>query len=506
VRSQDHFRVAVVGTGFSGLGAAIKLKQAGVEDFVVLERSADLGGTWRDNTYPGCVCDVPSHLYSFSFAPNPDWSHTFSPQPEIWDYLRRCAEKEGILSHVRFDSPVSRMSFREDRSSWELETPAGTVEADLVVSAVGGLSEPLIPDLEGLASFEGAVFHSASWDHSVDLRGKRVAVVGTGASSIQIVPQIQPLVSKLVLFQRSAPWVLPRRDRHIGSVERWLYRHVPMAQRAVRTAIYWGRETLVFGFTSQRGLMHVAERAARAHLQRQVRDPELRAKLTPNFTLGCKRILMANDYYPALTQDNVEVVATAIEEARPDAVVASDGSRHEVDAIVFATGFHVTDFPAAPNVFGRGGTTLEKAWSETGMQAYKGTTVNGFPNLFLVTGPNTGLGHTSMVFMIESQIAYVLDCLRYMERNGVDTVEVRPEAQERFNAELERRLDGTVWNSGGCRSWYLDANGRNTTLWPGFTFEFRGRTRRFDHGAYLEGQRSEGLVVDPAGAEAPAPV
>jgi cation diffusion facilitator CzcD-associated flavoprotein CzcO len=485
VRGRGHYRVAVIGAGFAGLGTAIKLMQAGIDDFVVLERSGDLGGTWRDNTYPGCVCDVPSHLYSFSFAPNPDWTCTFSPQPEIWDYLRRCAEQAGILPEVRFDSPVTSMSFREEDSSWEIETPTGTMEADLVVAAVGPLSEPLIPQVRGLDSFEGPAFHSARWNHSFDPRDKRVAVVGTGASAIQIVPRLQPLTSKLVVFQRTPPWVLPRRDRRIGQRERWVYRHVPLIQRAIRTGIYWGRETLVLGFTRHRRLMQMAERLGLAQLRRQVPDPELRAKLTPRFTIGCKRILLANDYYPALTKDNVELVAAAVEEVGPDSVTASDGSRHEVDAIVFATGFHVTDFPAAAHIFGRGGSTLEKTWSASGMQAYKGITVNGFPNLFLVTGPNTGLGHSSMVFMIESEIAYVIDCLRYMDEQGVAAVEVRPEAQQSFNTELAGRLDDTVWNSGGCHSWYLDANGRNTTLWPGFSFEFRRRTRRFDQDAYV---------------------
>jgi cation diffusion facilitator CzcD-associated flavoprotein CzcO len=481
-------RVVIVGTGFGGLGAAIQLKRAGISDFVVLERSSDVGGTWRENSYPGCACDVPSHLYSFSFDLNPNWSRSFSPQSEIWDYLRRSAAEAGVLPHVRFGTAVTEMRYSEADRTWLLDTSNGPVTARFVIAAVGGLSEPLIPELPGLKAFKGAIFHSAAWDHSFDLTAKRVAVVGTGASSIQFVPQIQPSVSKLVLFQRTAPWVLPRRDRSFGRAEKWLYRTFPIVQRAARAAIYWGRELYVLGFTRHRGLMRYAEAAALRHLAKQVPDPELRAKLTPTFTMGCKRILLASDYYPALTRDNVEVLNQALAEVKERSVVAADGSEHQVDAIIFGTGFHVTDFPVASRIFGRGDVSLEKAWADTGMQAYKGTTVKGFPNLFILTGPNTGLGHTSVVFMMESQLAYVLDCLRHMDLTGSLSVEVRPEAQERFNLALQKTLAETVWNSGGCQSWYLDSNGRNTTLWPGFTFEFRRLTRRFDPDAYeLEG-------------------
>jgi len=485
----EHHRVAVVGSGFAGLGTAIRLKQEGISDFVVFERSGDVGGTWHDNTYPGCACDVPSHLYSFSFALNPDWSRAFSPQPEIWAYLRRCAEDHGLLPQIRFDTPVTAMRFDEKEGRWLIETPSGDVTADFVVAAGGGLSEPLVPELPGLESFGGTTFHSATWDHSCELSGKRVAVVGTGASSIQFVPQIQPLVSKLVLFQRTAPWLLPRRDRAFGRLERFVYRHLPFVQRLARAAIYWGRETYVLGFTGGRRLMRLAQRASIAHMHRQVKDPVLREKLTPRYEMGCKRILIASDYYPVLENENVEVVTEAVTEVRPGSVVAGDGTEYEVDAIIFGTGFHVTDFPAAAHIFGRDGVSLEDAWAVDGMQAYKGTAVAGFPNLFLVTGPNTGLGHTSMVFMIESQVAYVLDCIRYLSERALVSFEVRPDAQAAFNDELARRLEGTVWNAGGCRSWYLDAKGRNTTLWPGFTWEFRRRTRHFDPDAYVFSSR-----------------
>ncbi|MHB8594325.1 MAG: flavin-containing monooxygenase [Acidimicrobiales bacterium] len=493
---KSHFRVVVVGSGFSGLGTAIRLKKSGMEDFIVLERAGDLGGTWRDNSYPGCACDVPSRLYSFSFAQNPEWSESFSPQAEIWAYLRRCAEDFGVLAHLRFGHEVTAMRWDDDEMRWHIETTAGQITAEVVVAGVGALSEPSIPSLPGLEGFEGTVFHSARWDHDHDLTGERVAVLGTGASAIQFVPQIQPQVAALTLFQRTPPWVMPRRNRVFGRVERWAYRRLPFTRLVARAAIYWGHECFVLGFTRNRRLMRLGRRAAIAQLRRQVPDPGLRSTLTADYTLGCKRVLLSDDYYPSLCQPNVAVVTEAISEVRPHGVVTADGVEHEVDTIIFGTGFKVTDFPAASHIWGRQGVLLEDAWS-TGMEAYLGTTVAGFPNLFFMTGPNTGLGHSSMVFMIESQIAYVLDALRRMADGGIGTLEVRPEAQARFNAELVERLQGTVWNGGGCRSWYLDSRGRNTTLWPGFTFEFRRRTRRFDEAQYVA-RRAPAAVPEPA--------
>lgn len=495
--ASEHHRVVVVGSGFSGLSVAIGLRRRGVEDFMVLERAGDIGGTWRDNTYPGCACDVPSRLYSFSFAQNADWSESFSPQPEIRAYLRRCAERYGVLPHVRLDHEVTAMRWDDGESRWHLETSHGPMTADAVVAGVGALSEPLVPALPGLERFEGTTFHSATWDHDHDLHGERVAVIGTGASAIQFVPQIQPQVDKLVLFQRTPSWVLPRRNRRYGRLERLLYRRLPALQWVARAGIYWGHETFVLGFTRSRRLMRLGRRAALAHLRRQVPDPALRAALTPDYTLGCKRVLLSDDYYPSLGQPNVDVVTQGIREVTATGVVTADGTTHEVDTIIFGTGFHVTDFPAARRIWGRDGLLLADAWRD-GMQAYVGTTVAGFPNLFLMTGPNTGLGHSSMVYMIESQTAYVLDALAQMDRRGVAALEVRADVQERYNAELAARHDDTVWSRGGCRSWYLDEHGRNTTLWPGFTFEFRRRTRRFDAAAYV-------LHARPAAASGATP-
>ncbi len=481
----QHHRIAIVGTGFSGLGMAIRLRQAGEEDFVLLERAGDIGGTWRDNTYPGCRCDVPSHLYSFSFAPNPNWSSTFSPQSEILEYLKDCAERYGVMPHIRFDTELESASWDDDQQLWQIETSQGALTADILIAAQGPLSDPSLPEVPGIGSFEGTAFHSAEWDHDHDLSGERVAVVGTGASAIQFVPEIQPTVGRLHVFQRTAPWVIPHRNRPMKRWERALYRLFPPAQLAMRAGIYWARELFVLQFR-HRSIRKLLERIPLRHLHDQIEDPELRRKLTPNYRMGCKRILPTDEWYPALAKANVEVVAEGITEVRPHSVVAADGTEREVDTIIFGTGFHVTDVPIADRVRGRDGRTLAEIWQGS-MQAYKGTTVAGYPNLFFLVGPNTGLGHTSIVFMIESQIAYVLDALRTMRRGGARTVEVREDAQTAYNAELDRMTEDTVWVTGGCTSYYIDRNGHNSALWPTYTWPFRRRLREFDAAAYALG-------------------
>jgi cation diffusion facilitator CzcD-associated flavoprotein CzcO len=490
-----HVAVAVIGTGFAGIGMAVRLKAMGIEDFVLLERAGDLGGTWRDNTYPGCQCDVPSHLYSFSFALNPTWSRTFSLQPEIWSYLQRAARDFDVLGHIRFDQEVVAAEWDEDRARWRLTTPHGTLEADVVVSGVGALSEPSIPRLEGLDRFRGAVFHSARWDHDADLAGKRVAVVGTGASAIQFVPHIQPQVRSLAVFQRTPPWIMPHPDRPVSALEKRVYRALPWAQKRMREGIYWAREAFALAFMHPR-LMRHAEKLARRHLAKQVADPELRRALTPGYRMGCKRVLLSNEYFPTLQRENVELVTDGIAAVREHSIVDQRGVEREVDAIIFGTGFHVTDMPFAQRVRGRGGELLAAAWEKgSGMQAYNGTSIAGFPNLFMLLGPNTGLGHNSVVFMIEAQIAYVGEALRALQERGARTVEVRRAAQEAYDARLQKRLQGTVWNSGGCASWYLDAHGRNSTIWPGFTWPYKRRLLRFDASAY-----EIGGVREPAAA------
>ncbi|HEX8688277.1 MAG TPA: NAD(P)/FAD-dependent oxidoreductase, partial [Pyrinomonadaceae bacterium] len=356
-----HTRVAVIGSGFGGLGTGIRLRQRGVEDFLIFERAGDVGGTWRDNSYPGCACDVQSHLYSFSFAPNPDWSRSYSPQPEIWDYLRRCARDFRLLPHLRFRHEVREAAWDEAARLWRLETSQGTYTASVLVMASGALSEPHVPALHGFESFRGKSFHSARWDHSYDLRGKRVAVIGTGASAVQFVPEIQPLVSRLHLFQRTPPWVMPRTERAFTERERRLFRRFPLLQRAERAAVYLFRELFVFGFRHLK-LSRLIRRVALRHLERAVPDATLRAKLTPRYDIGCKRIVVSNDYLPALTRPNVEVVTAGISEVREHSIVDSEGVEREADAVIFGTGFRVTDPPLAAHVRGRGGVTLEEAW------------------------------------------------------------------------------------------------------------------------------------------------
>jgi cation diffusion facilitator CzcD-associated flavoprotein CzcO len=476
----EHVRVAVAGAGFAGIGLAVQLLASGETDFVVLERGDDVGGTWRDNTYPGCACDVPSHLYSFSFAPNPDWSRTYSRQPEIQDYLRRVARDHGVMPHVRLDTEVLDASWDADASLWRIATSTGSLTADVFVLATGPLSEPKTPDVPGVESFAGATWHSARWDHDHDLAGERVAVIGTGASAIQFVPQIQPDVAHLTVFQRTPPWIMPRPDRRITRVEKWAYRHLPLLQKLVRWLVYWRQELVLMpGLVYFPRWMNTIERLAQRNLQRQISDPVLREKVTPSYRMGCKRILISNDWYPALAQPNVDVVTDAIVRVTPDGVVTADGTEHRLDTIVFGTGFRVTDIAVAHRVTGADGRTLADVWSGS-PQAYLGSTVPGFPNMFILVGPNTGPGHTSVVFYIEGQVRYVLDALAMMRRDRVTIIDVRRDVVEQFNDDLQRRMQHTVWLTGGCGSWYLDERGRNTTLWPGPSFEVVLRTRRFD--------------------------
>lgn len=482
--SPTRIETVIIGTGFSGLGMAMTLKRDGRHDFVVLERRSGLGGTWHDNRYPGCQCDVPSHLYSFSFRPNPNWSRTYSTQPEIERYLETCAEEAGVLPHVHFDHEVLSARWDETERVWVVETNRGTWVAERVIGGWGGLAEPAYPDIPGIDDFEGTVMHSAAWDADVDVAGKRVAVVGTGASAIQIVPRVAETAAQLYVFQRTPAWVLPHTDRPISDRERKLYRRLPLAQKAVRASIYLAREMLAIGMTRNPRFLAPLRALALRHLRSQVRDRALRKKLIPSYSPGCKRLLLSNDYYPALDKPISELVTEPIREMRGNAIVTGDGAEREVDVVVFATGFLVTDNPMANRIVGRDGLSLEDAWRDSGARAYLGTTLTGFPNLFLMTGPNTGIGHTSLLLMIESQFRYVLDCFRYMDERSIGVVDVRADALDRFNEELQRKMARTVWTTGGCSSWYMDDQGRNSTLWPDYTWRFRQMTRRFDPAAY----------------------
>ena len=480
----SHVRVLIVGAGFGGLAMAIKLTEAGERDFLVVERGPDVGGTWRDNTYPGAACDVPSQLYSYSFALNPEWSRSFSPQPEIQAYIRQVADRSGTLDRFVFDTNVDDLTWDAAAGHWRVRTSVGELTANVVVSAAGALSDPKNPDIPGFEDFTGEVFHSARWNHDYDLTGKRVAVIGTGASAIQIVPEIAERVAHLDVYQRTAPWVIPRNDRDYTAVERFAFRRLPGVQRLYRTAIYWGRELYVPAFTRMPRLAEPARRLALGNIRKGISDPELRRKVTPDFRIGCKRILISNTWYPALARDNVELVTDPIGRLDSRGVVTQDGTERPVDAVIVATGFHTTDLPIADHVTGAEGITLAEHFDRHGMQAYKGTSVHGFPNLFLVVGPNTGLGHSSMVFMIESQVAYILDAISHLKTRGLRAVQPKAGVQRAWVDDLQARMEKTVWHTGGCASWYLDSHGRNVTLWPRATFTFRRLTAEFDPECY----------------------
>ncbi|OLF17486.1 flavin-containing monooxygenase [Actinophytocola xanthii] len=471
----------VIGAGFAGLGMADRLRREGREDFVVLEKADEVGGTWRENTYPGCACDIRSHMYSFSFAQNPDWTRTYSAQPEIWRYLREVTDRHGLRRFIRFGVEVTGARWDADERRWHVSTAGGDEYVTrFLVSGMGGLHLPNIPRLPGIENFTGPAFHSARWDHGYPLRGKRVAVVGTGASAVQFIPRIAPEVERLTVFQRTPPWVLPKSDRAMPRWTRWLFRTVPGVQRLYRALVYWLLEARAIGFNGRPGLMRLAQRVALAHLHRSVEDPELRRKLTPDYLLGCKRVLVANDFYPALTRPNVSLVTDGIAEVRERSVVDTAGVEHEVDAIIFGTGFHVTDAFDYVTFTGVGGRDLAKQWREEGIQTHLGITVAGYPNLFLLLGPNTALGHNSVVFMIESQVRYVARAMALAERTGAESLDTREGAQARFQSEIQRKLVSGVWTRGGCRSWYLDSQGVNRTIWPGFTWRYWLRTRKVD--------------------------
>jgi len=484
-----HVRVAVVGAGFAGIGAVIKLREAGYDDVVVLERAESVGGTWRDNTYPGCACDIPSHLYSFSFAPNPGWTRSFSRQPEIWRYLEDVCDRFDVRRCVRFGVEVTGAQWDEPAGHWRLTTSRGELNADVLVSAAGGLSQPAVPGLPGLAGFGGAAFHSARWDHRVELTGARVAVVGTGASAIQFVPRIQPRVARLHVFQRTPPWIVPRRDREIPPRRRRLFRAAPAVQRLARAAVYLSREAPVAGFVAAPAAMRAVQALARRHMEAQVADPALRAALIPDYRAGCKRILLSDDYYPALARPNVELVPAGMRAFTRDGVIAADGRTRPVDVVIFGTGFEATDPPISHRIRGRGGVLLADVWAAAGMQALRGSTVAGFPNLFLLVGPNTGLGHNSIVFIIECQLRYLVDALRTMNAAGLAAIEPTAAAQRRWNEDVQRRMRRTVWATGGCTSWYQDDQGRIPTLWPGSTLRFRRLTRAIDLTEYRAARR-----------------
>jgi cation diffusion facilitator CzcD-associated flavoprotein CzcO/acetyl esterase/lipase len=473
----------IIGAGFAGIGMGIALRRERIDDFVILEKAADVGGVWRDNRYPGAACDVPSHLYSYSFEPNPDWTHVFSRQPEIADYLRHCASKYDLLRHLRFGAEVHSARYDEAENLWIVLLRDGSeLRSKLLISGVGQLSRPATPKIAGIESFEGRSFHSATWDESYSLAGKRVAVVGTGASAIQFVPAIAPQVERLTVFQRSPAWMMRRADRAYSAFEKRLMHAVPALSRLYRLSIYLRYEARALAFTRFKSLMKIAvEWPFRRMLARDIPDAALRAQLTPDYPIGCKRILLSDDYLTTMSRENVELVTDGIRRIVPKGVETQDGRVHEVDAIVYGTGFAATEFLAPMSIRGRRGLDLNEAWLG-GAMAYLGMTVPGFPNFFMLYGPNTNLGHNSIVYMLESQIRHVMRCIGRMWMQRANVVEVQAERHTRYNLRIQQRLGATVWN--GCKSWYVDANGHNSTNWPGFTLSYRFMTRYSSLRAY----------------------
>jgi cation diffusion facilitator CzcD-associated flavoprotein CzcO len=472
----------VVGAGFSGIAAGVELRRAGITDFLILEKADRVGGTWRENTYPGAACDVPSHLYSYSFEPNPRWSRAYGGQPEILAYLEHCADTYGLRQHLRFGEAVADAVWNDAAACWDIATSSGErLQARALLLGNGALHIPSLPDIPGLEAFRGTRFHSARWNHGYELAGKRVAVIGTGASAIQFVPQIAPKVAQLYVHQRTAPWVVPKRDRAMTAAEQWAFENVPGAHWARRTALYWWLESRVVGFAYAPKVNAMIETIVRRHIAREVSDPVLRAKLTPTYRFGCKRVLISNDWYPALQRDNVEVVTDAIASVTPTGVRTSDGTEREVDALILGTGFRVSEYLSSIRIVGRDGTELNDAWKAS-LRNYLGITVSGFPNLFLLMGPNTGLGHNSMIFMIEAQARYAASALATMRDRGLASLDVRADVEVAFRAELARKMKNTVWTT-GCQSWYQTVDGE-VFLWPAATVDYWWRTRRVNLADY----------------------
>ena len=471
--------IAILGAGVSGICMAIRLKQAGFESFTLFEKSARVGGTWNDNSYPGAACDVPSHFYCYSFEPNPDWTHKFSRQAEIREYLERTARKYGILPHVRFGTEVTTASFDEAAGKWRLRTAKGEeIVADVLVSGTGQLNRPFVPDLPGLESFEGTKFHSARWDHTCDLTGQDVVVIGNGASAIQFIPTLAQKARKLTILQRSANWVVPRGDYAYSDRAKKFFRDYPGLARIYRWFFYWQLEKNFMAFAKEGLFARWFQKGAGMYLEQAIPDPELRRKLTPDYRIGCKRILIDDDFLPALARPNVRVETTPIREIVRDGVVTSDGTHHEADALVLATGFLSTQFMAPIQIEGLGGRKLESCWRE-GAEAHLGITVAGFPNFFMMYGPNTNLGHNSIIFMIECQVGYALQCIQELAHKQLRYLDVKPEAQAAYNNQIQRELAHTAW-AAGCKSWYKTAAGKVTNNWSNWTVAYWWRTRRPD--------------------------
>ena len=473
--------VLVIGTGFSGMGAAMKLRDAGREDFIVLEKAHDVGGTWRDNTYPGCECDIPSHMYSFSYELNPEWSKSFSGQEEIWAYMRKVADEQGLRKYIRFGVEVTGAAWDDTRKRWTVHTTEGDdYDARVVIAGVGGLHIPNVPEIPGAESFAGPRFHSAEWDHDVDLRDKKVVVIGTGASAIQFIPIIAQETSHLTVFQRTPPWVLPKKDKPTPEWRKKVFARIPGATRLYRNLLYWTLESRAIAFNGHLNFLPIAERIVKRYLKNKIPDPELRAKLTPDYKLGCKRVLQSNTYYETYLRDDVTLSTDGVREIVADGVIDGNGVKHDADVIIYGTGFHVIDAFDYLDIKGRDGLDLATQFRENGVETYMGMTIHQFPNLFFMLGPNTALGHNSVVFMIEQQTKYIVTMLEEMDRRDAVAADATKQAQDEFNEEIQRLVEKGIWTQGGCTSWYLDSHGKNRTIWPKFTFQYWWETRKVE--------------------------
>lgn len=503
-----HHEVVILGAGVAGLCMAVRLRQQGQHDLMIFEKADSLGGTWRDNTYPGCGCDVPSDLYSLSFEQNPDWSQTYASQQEILAYLRRVAARHRVEESIRFGTEIVSLRWNEQHHHWQLTAADGhRFTATVVISGMGGLHIPAVPELPGQDRFAGTSFHTARWRHDVDLAGKRVAIIGTGASAVQIIPEIAPHVARLTVFQRTPPWILPRNNRPTTASGRWLKRYLPGVQRARRLALYWKAEPIAVGFTLKPKATGSSQKRAMRFLKSQVEDPLLREQLTPQYSMGCKRVLLSDDYYSTLTRPNVELVTRRVARLAPDGVVTGNGQRWPADVVIYATGFKPFNPTHQVEIIGREGRNLAEDWA-AGPEAFKGVAVSGYPNFFMLMGPNSGLGHNSILVMIEAQVSYISQCLRWLRRPGwgsgtMRAIEVRPTVQQRYNDWLQDRFKHSVWHTqerpglSPCTSWYQNLGGKNFTLWPSFATAYAWALRRPDPACFFDAAKLPAACQNP---------
>ncbi len=480
--STADVEVTIVGSGFSGLCMGIKLKEAGINNFVILEKSPQFGGTWQVNTYPGCACDIPSHLYSFSFAQNPDWTRRFTNQPELWAYTQNIVANYQLLPHIRLNSALLSADYDDTHGLWHVRTTQSQFTTKSLICATGPLSVPKRPNLPGLDSFTGKVVHTAQWDANYDFRGKRVAVIGTGASAVQLIPEVAPQVAHMDIYQRSAPWILPRPDRAITGLEKWLLRHVKPLQNLYRFKNYFSFEIRLLGFVTFPQVIKFVQWQALRNIHKHIKDPSLRAKVTPNYKAGCKRVLIISSYYPTLNRPNVTLITDAITQIRPGSIIDQRGVERPIDAIILSTGFDVEHSLGPIEIHGRNGKNLRQI-AEGGLDAYKGVAIPGFPNFFTIVGPNTTLGHNSVIYMIESATTYLVQAIKLIREKNLHAIEVKEHINRQYNHALQQKFVGSAWAS-GCTSWYLSASGKNHVIWPDFTFRYRKLTKTFDEAAW----------------------